>query len=554
MIHFRIGLLAALGVALATFLFTPAMADTYDLKIGETTVNVSGEPTTALTVNGQMPAPTLRFKEGETVVINVTNTLDRDTSLHWHGMILPYTQDGVPGISFPGIKPGETFTYTFKIKQSGTYWYHSHSGMQEQEGLYGAIVIDPAKRDPFSYDREYLVVLSDWHDSKPERILSNLKRRSDYYNYSRRTVGTFFDDIASKGFDAALRDRLDWGEMRMEPTDIADVTGYTFLVNGKNPEQNWTGIFKAGERVRLRFVNASAMTYFDIRIPGLSMTVVQSDGNNVQPVVVDEARIAVAETYDVIVQPTENKPFTIFAESMDRAGFARATMAPTAGLKGAIPATRERPLLTMSDMGEGHAGMDHSAMPGMSQPAMPGMDHSKMMTGPKPDPFYSTGSGLAPVPAEKGQKVLSYKDLKAQKPLYRKRPATRDIELRLTGNMERYFWSINGRKYSEAEPIRLTLGERVRFKFTNETMMAHPMHLHGMWMILDNGSGRFNPAKHVVSVAPGSTLIAEVEADAEGQWAFHCHLLYHMQAGMFRKVIVERPAQTTLLIDRETVQ
>ncbi len=572
---------AIVGVASALFGAVPTLAGTYDLTIGETIINVSGTEQTALGINGMVPGPTLRFKEGEDLVINVTNTLDEDTSIHWHGLILPFTEDGVPGISFDGIKPGATHTYRFPAQQNGTYWFHSHSGLQEQSGVYGSIVIEPEGREPFRYDRDYVVVLSDWHDTKPEKILANLKKQSDYYNYNQRTLMTFFDDVSEKGFGAALSDRADWGEMRMTPTDVADISGYTFLVNGKNPEQNWTGLFKPGERVRLRFINAAAMTYFDVRIPGLQMTVVQADGNNVQPVKVDEFRIAVAETYDVIVRPTDEQAYTIVAEPMARTGMARATLAPREGMEAAVPEGRERPLLTMADMGHGgmegmdHSqmqgmaeptkdtgqmpGMDHSQMPGATQPAMdqeqmPGMDHSNMSqmdrvamggaAGMRQDPFYAPGSGLMPTAAN-GGKFLSYADLKAQKPLYEDREPTREIEIRLTGNMERYFWSMNDKKYSEAEPIRLKYGERVRFKFVNETMMSHPMHLHGMWTILDNGNGKFNPTKHTVSIAPGTTVLAEVEVDAPGQWAFHCHLMYHMASGMFRMVIVEGGPQTT---------
>lgn len=564
-------------------------AGTYDLTIAKTAVNVSGKPGTAMTINGQLPGPTLRFKEGEDVVLNVKNNMDVDTSLHWHGIILPYTQDGVPGISFPGIKPGETFTYRFKIKQAGTYWYHSHSGLQEQAGVYGPLVIEAAKREPFRYDREYVVMLSDWSDSRPETILSNLKKQSDYYNYNQRTVGTFFSDVAKKGFSNTVNDRLAWGQMRMAPTDIADVSGYTYLVNGKNPGANWTGLFKPGERVRLRFINGSAMTYFDVRIPGLKMTVVQADGNSVQPVPVDQFRIAVAETYDVIVQPKDDRAYTIFAETMARTGYARGTLAPREGMQADIPPMGEPPLLTMSDMGMSMdhgsmagmdmgsmsgmdhpakggesagsmSGMDHSSMPGMDHSKMsgmdmsnmPGMDHTKMPgmshggsadSSPSADGVvtgsnYAAGSGLAPR-ASKGERVLVYGDLKSVKPYSEYRAPDREIVLKLTGNMERYFWSINGKKYSEAEPIRLRYGERVRIKFVNETMMSHPMHLHGMWMQLDTGNGKFNPLKHTVNVAPGTTLSVDVPADAVGQWAFHCHLLYHMATGMFRKVIVE---------------
>lgn len=550
--------------ALGALLLAPLMvqAGVYDLTIGEGELKLSDGARKALTVNGQTPAPELRFKEGEDVELRVTNSLDRDTSLHWHGLILPYTQDGVPGISFPGIKPGETFTYRFTVKQSGTYWYHAHSDFQEIEGLYGPLVIEPKAREPYRYDREYTLLLADWHDTRPETVFANLKKQSDYYNRNQRTLGDFIADSSANGFMATLRDRLDWGGMRMTPTDIADITGFRFLVNGQDSEQNWSGLFKPGERVRLRIINGSGMSYFDLRVPGLKMTVVQADGNDVQPVSVDELRIAVAETYDVIVQPKEDRAYTFFAEAMDRSGYARATLTPREGLVAAVPALRERPLLSMADMGMNHEGMDHSGMAmaeskgtdmaAMDHSSMAGMDHSQMagmdhssMAAPKSD--YAPGSGLTPQPAEPGNRLLVYADLKAMRPYADYRAPDRTIEFRLTGNMERYFWSIDGRKYSEAEPVRLTYGERVRIRFVNDTMMTHPMHLHGMWMQLDKGNGRFNPLKHVVSVAPGSTLDVDVPADALGEWAFHCHLIYHMAAGMMRKVIVEpAPASASL--------
>lgn len=556
-------------LALGALMLAPTVqAGVYHLTIGEGRLELSDGARKALTVNGQTPAPELRFQEGEDVELRVTNTLDRDTSLHWHGLILPYTQDGVPGISFPGIKPGETFTYRFTVKQSGTYWYHAHSDFQEIEGLYGPLVIEPKAREPYRYDREYTLLLADWHDTKPETVFANLKKQSDYYNQHQRTLGDFIADSSANGLLATLRDRLDWGGMRMTPTDIADIAGFRFLVNGQDSEQNWTGLFKPGERLRLRIINGSGMSYFDLRIPGLKMTVVQADGNDVQPVTVDELRIAVAETYDVIVQPKEDRAYTFFAEAMDRSGFARATLTPRAGLQAEVPALRERPLLTMADMSMSHegmehgdmamaeqgadseapakGGMDHSSMAGMDHSQMAGMDHSSMGAA-APQSDYAPGSGLTPQPAEPGNRLLVYADLKAMRPYSDYRAPDRTIEFRLTGNMERYFWSIDGKKYSEAEPIRLTYGERVRIRFVNDTMMTHPMHLHGMWMQLDKGNGRFNPLKHVVSVAPGSTLDVDVPADALGEWAFHCHLIYHMAAGMMRKVIVEpAPASARL--------
>jgi len=557
-----------LGAALAFALSAaaPAWAETYNLTVDRIEIDTGDFTKTGIGFNGASPGPVLRFKEGEDVTIKVKNNLPEATSIHWHGLILPYQQDGVPMISYDGIAPGETFTYKFPIVQNGTYWFHSHSGFQEPDGAYGSIIIDAKGREPYRYDREYVIQLTDAHPHSGDRIMRNLKMMPDYYNRKQRTLFDFLDDAQDKGLDAALADRRAWGEMRMMPTDIEDLQGFTALMNGKGPDQNWTGLFKPGERVRLRFINSSAMTYFDVRIPGLKMTVVQADGNNVQPVTVDEFRIAVAETYDVIVRPKEDKAFTVFAESMGRTAFARGTLAPREGMVADVPALRNDPLLTMADMGMAHEGMDHSGMSGAehSMPngktmsgamkhgdmagghsmekgmSMEGMDHSAHggMKMEQADPFYAPGSGLAPAAAN-GGKFLSYADLKAQKPRYEDREATREIELRLTGNMERYIWSIDGIKYADADPIRLQFGERVRFKFINETMMSHPMHLHGMWSIIDNGNGARDPIKHVVSVAPGTTVYMETEVDAEGQWAFHCHLSYHADSGMFRKVVVE---------------
>lgn len=580
---------SALGIGALAAVSGSVWADTYNLSVDRVTIDAGEFTRSGIGYNGASPGPVLRFKEGEDVVINVTNNLSESTSIHWHGLILPFDQDGVPGISYPGIEAGETFTYRFPIVQSGTYWFHSHTGFQEPDGAYGAIVIEPKGREPFRFDREYVVQLTDAHPHHGNRIMRNLKMMPDYYNRQQRTLMDFFRDSQDKGFGQALADRGDWGRMRMMPTDVEDLQGFTPLINGRSSQQNWTGLFQSGERVRLRFINSSAMTYFDIRIPGLKMTVVQADGNNVQPVTVDEFRIAVAETYDVIVQPDEAKAYSIVAESMARTAIARGTLAPRQGMQASIPELRQPPLLTMADMGMAHEGMDHgamghgamddSAMPagahtmpdgttmggmdhskmdhskmdGIAMPAgahtmpdgtkMGGMDHSKMGHGDmaadkKSDPFYAPGSGLTPVAAN-GGKFLSYNDLKAQKPLYEHREATREIEMRLTGNMERYIWSINGVKFSDADPVRLRYGERIRFKFVNETMMTHPMHLHGMWSILDNGNGKWNPIKHVVSVAPGTTVYMETEVDAPGQWAFHCHLSYHADTGMFRKIVVE---------------
>jgi CopA family copper-resistance protein len=569
-----------------------SIAGTYNLTVDKVIIDTGNFTKEGIGYNGASPGPVLRFKEGEDVTINVTNNLDDSTSIHWHGLILPYQQDGVPTISYDGISPGTTFTYNFPIVQSGTYWFHSHSGFQEPDGAYGAIVIEPKKREPFRYDREYVVQLTDKHPHSGARVMRNLKTMSDYYNRQQQTLGDFFKDVSKNGLGATVDSRMAWGEMRMMSADIEDFQGFTPLINGKGPSQNWTGLFKPGERVRLRFINSSAMTYFDIRIPGLKMTVVSADGNNVQPVKVDEFRIAVAETYDVIVRPTDDKAYTIFAASMSRSAYGRGTLAPREGMSADVPTLEKRPLLTMADMGMDHSnmdmggadmkGMDHSKMEGMSSPKvkamdhsnmemggnnMKGMDHSKMKgmssskmkgmdhsnmagMGAKSDPFYAPGSGLAPK-VVKNRKFLSYKDLKTQKKLYKFRKATREIELRLTGNMERYIWSINGKKYEDDEEIRLKYGERIRFKFVNETMMSHPMHLHGMWSILDTGAGKWNPIKHTVSIAPGTTVYTETEVDASGQWAFHCHLSYHAAAGMFRRVVVEGGPEAALLDTRQ---
>lgn len=548
------GRAALLGISLAIAAPIAAHAGTYNLTVDRVTLDTGEFTKDGIGYNGSSTPPLLRFQEGEEVTINVTNNLDEDTSVHWHGLILPFDQDGVPGISYPGIKPGETFTYKFPIIQSGTYWFHSHSGFQEPDGAYGALILEPKKREKYRFDREYVVQLTDAHPHSGDRIMRNLKMMPDYYNRQQRTLLDFLEDASEEGVGSAWADRADWGEMRMMPTDIEDVQGYTPLINAMGPEQNWTGLFKKGERIRLRFINSSAMAYFDIRIPGLKMTVVQADGNDVLPVPVDEFRIAVAETFDVIVRPLEDEAYTIFAESMGRTAFARGTLAPREGMEAEVPELREPPLLTMADMaldpamgdmdhGSMQMGeMDDSKMPMNDEELPPGahrMPDGTIMGGPSEDPYYANGSGVKPTPAKEGGKFLSYKDLKAANPLYPDREATREIELRLTGNMERYIWTLNGVKYEDADPIVLQYGERVRFKFVNETMMTHPMHLHGMWSILDNDTGVRDPIKHVVSVAPGTVVNMETEVDAPGQWAFHCHLSYHADSGMFRKVIVE---------------
>ena len=653
-----------------------AFAGTHDIVIERHMVNITGRERVGMLINGQLPGPLLRLREGEDAVINVTNRLDENASIHWHGLIVPPEMDGVPGISpgyGDGIRPGETFTYRFKVRQAGTYWFHSHSsGEQEQLGMYAPLIIEPRAPEPFKYDRDYVIMLSDWTDEDPKKIVKNLKANSSWYNFNRQTLVGLIQELSratgAEARQAIVDDRITWSQMRMDPTDIADVSGYTFLVNGKSPERNFTALARPGERVRLRFINAATSTYFDVRIPGLKMAVVQADGNNVHPVRVDEFRIAIAETYDVVVQPLEDRAYTIVAESMDRTGFARATLAPRPGMVGQLPPHRPRRLVSMSEMAmnpgpQGHdrgtlrpeqdmpghvlppspmgmSGMDkmsppngqtakrlsrsatpdHGNMPGMerkqsgepkartkkppAQPGMPGMPGMKqgaategsirsqgplaasaqmpgMESGSMPVARRSTAARGRPTPtasevdqpadrvaeqgaedmisvngtgnggvadpidhdtgAPSGTKVLSYRDLKPLRP-YPYKPYDRIIEIRLTGNMQRYFWSINGRKFSEADPIVLHLGERARFRFINETMMNHPMHIHGTWMLPEVGNGARNPKKHTVNIKPGTTLDVDIPADAEGPWAFHCHLLYHMETGMMRQVNVVRHA------------
>lgn len=561
----------------------------FDLSIDYKTVNFTGKSARATVVNQVLPGPILRWKEGETVTLRVKNNLDEDSSIHWHGIILPTEMDGVPGLSFDGIKPGETFEYQFKVQQNGTYWYHSHSGFQEQTGVYGPIIIDPAEPDPVVYDREYVVMLSDWSDTPPEKIYANLKKQSTYYNYSERTVSDLFTDIRKHGLINTWKARAMWNDMRMSDRDISDVTGaaYTFLMNGKTPEQGWSALFKQGEKVRLRFINAAAMTIFDVRIPGLKMTVVAADGQNVQPVEVDEFRIGVAETYDVIVEPEEGNAYCIFAQNIDRTGFTTGNLTSDAHLVAAVPSMDPAPILGHGDMGMSMEGMDHGDMDhgAMGHGSMDhgSMDHGSMDHGPMghvemdhgsmamgapvlglagfgstaeikhadaeygphidmradapQNGLHDPGIGLRNHQAEYNRKVLTYADLKGLHPTYDKRQPSREIQLHLTGNMHRYMWSINGVRFEDAEPLVLEYGERVRFTLVNDTMMTHPMHLHGMWSDLETGDPDFIPRKHTVIVQPGSTISYLVTADAIGKWAYHCHLLYHMP-GMFLKVVV----------------
>ena len=512
-----------------------------DLHISWADTAVAGQRARHIRINGQFPAPCLRWREGDALRLRVHNGLDEATSIHWHGLLLPWQMDGVPGVSFPGIAPGESFTYQFRLRQSGTYWYHSHSGLQEQLGHYGAIIIDPAATDPIVCDREHVLVLSDWTFESPARVFHKLKAMSGTYNYQQRTLGDFVDDVRQRGLGATLRERWMWGQMRMNPTDLSDVTGatYTYLLNGQSPQENWCGMFRPGERVRLRVINASAMTLFNFRIPGLPLTVVMADGLPVQPVEVDEFQIGTAETFDVIVRPLAEGAFTIHAETLDRSGFARGTLASGPGLEAAVPPRRPRPLLTMKDM-----GMDHSSHQGMQHE---GMQHEGMQ--PPQAHLHPRGPGVASVatnPANRlaerplglehePHRVLVYAALRSLLPNPDTRQPTRELEIHLTANMERYMWSFDGRKFSEVTaPLPFALNERVRLHFVNDTMMPHPLHLHGMFFEVVTGEHAHKPRKHTLVLKPGERAAVDLTADAPGLWAFHCHLLYHMHAGMMR--------------------
>jgi CopA family copper-resistance protein len=533
----------------------------FDLGIGYQGVNFTGRDRIATTVNQSLPAPTLRWREGQQVSLRVSNSLAHDTSIHWHGMILPTHMDGVPGISFPGIGPGESFEYRFDVRQSGTYWYHSHSGFQEQTGLYGAIIIDPLEPEPFHYDREFVVMLSDWSDEEPESVYRRLKIDSEFYSQTRWSVSDLQRELKARGLSATWQDRSMWNRMRMSNRDLSDVSGltYTYLMNGVTPDRGWTGVFKRGEKIRLRVINGSAMSFFDFRIPGLKMTVVATDGQNVEPVTVDEFRIGTAETYDVLVEPESDVAYTLFAQAMDRSGFARGTLTPDLSLSASVPEIDAIPSLNHGDMGmsmaamghAGHAAMghDHASTPGPTglSPAGTGSTapivHRDSEKGPQTlmqaeEPKFrlnDPGPGLR----DNGRRVLVYGDLRSLSATHDPRDPDREIQLHLTGNMSRYIWGMDGIKFADAEPLRLHYGERVRITLINDTMMYHPIHLHGMWSDLETGDAERIPRKHTISVPPGSKASYLVTADAIGSWAYHCHLLFHMP-GMFRQVDVVR--------------
>ncbi|TAJ96332.1 MAG: copper resistance system multicopper oxidase [Candidatus Manganitrophaceae bacterium] len=571
-----------------------------DLTLAETPFSVDNRTGAAMTINGTVPGPLVRLREGEEVTLRVTNRLKEIASIHWHGVLVPPDMDGVPGVSFGGIKPGATFTYRFPLKQSGTYWFHSHSGGQEQLGVYAPMIIDPIEPDPVKYDREHVVVLSDWSFMSPMTMMGRLKKQAGYFNFQKRAMREFISDAKKNGWRTTFDDYLMWARMRMDPTDLIDVTGhtYTYLMNGLSPAANWTGLFRPGERVRLRFINSGAASILDVRIPDLKMTVVQADGQNVQPVEVDEFRISAAETYDVVVEPKEDRAYTIFAESNDRSGYARGTLATRTGMSAAVPKRRPRSLLTMEDMGMKMEGMDHGNMKMQGMEPSGDREMGNMQHGADDRPEMQDGQRMEGMPNSQGEhdmqdmqdmraedlrrsqipgstpvkhgpdthgpgnqvtpdytrsrlhepgaglgsdgrRVLVYTDLKSLNSNPDRRAPEREIEIHITGHMERFLWSFDGKKYSEAkEPIHFRYGERLRWTFVNDTMMEHPLHLHGMFMELENGAGDYLPRKHTINVKPAERLSVAITADAPGRWAFHCHLLFHMEAGMFRVVEV----------------
>lgn len=584
------GALAAFGWPRFGNAAAPVLTGTdFDLSIGELPVNFTGRTRIGVAVNGSVPAPTLRWREGTTVELRVSNRLPpnsihgRQTSIHWHGILLPANMDGVPGMSFDGIGPNETYRYRFDLRQSGTYWYHSHSGFQEQAGLYGALIVDAAEPEPFDYQRDHVVLLSDWTDLAPADLYARLKKMPGHDNYSKRTVGDFLRDAKRDGLGATLADRKLWGEMRMTPTDLSDVNAhtYTYLINGTTSLGNWTGLFAPGDKVRLRVINGSAMTHFDVRIPGLTLTVVAVDGQNVHPVSIEEFRIAPAETFDVIVTPSGQDAFTIFAQDIGRTGYVSGTLAVREGLRAPVPPVDPRPILSMADMGHGgmgHGGMDHGSMDhsGMEHGSMDHSGHDmsamkgapmkgmeggcganmsgSMSGGMQSHPASEAGNPLVDMqtmtPTPKlddpgiglrgnGRRTLSYSMLHSLFDDPDGRDPGRDVELHLTGHMERFAWSFDGQPFASAEPLRLNYGERMRIVLVNDTMMTHPIHLHGLWSDLEDANGEFMVRKHTVDMPPGTKRSYRVRADALGRWAYHCHLLYHMEAGMMREVRVE---------------
>ncbi|WP_444942885.1 copper resistance system multicopper oxidase [Microbulbifer sp. ZKSA006] len=546
----------------------------FDLSIGSRRVNLTGRERQALTINSNLPAPILRWREGDIVTLDVHNRLPHSASLHWHGVRVPSDMDGEPGLSFGGIQPGQVFRYRFPLRQSGTYWYHSQSGLQQQRGLYGAIVIDPLSPEPFSYERDYVVVLSDWSDESPQTIYTHLKKDPYYYNKQQRTTADLWREVHAKGLAQTWRDRHQWNWKQISDHNISLVTGetYTYLINGQTPEANWTALFKPGERVRLRLINTASMTLFDLRIPGLKMKVVAADGQNIEPISVDELRIGNGETYDVIVEPQSEQAYSIFAQSMDRSGYARGTLTSDIRLRAEIPTMDHRPILSRQDLGltekPAETGAhfkthrttqdeNHSSSP--SATATGGWFHENLAAAglgsnspiahqPSEYSFRvdhraqapengitDPGIGLREHQQRYNRRVLTYADLRSANPTQDRREPQRELQLHLTGNTERYLWSINGETFHDASPLQFRHQERLRITLVNDTPFPQPMHLHGLWSELESGDGEYLPLKHTVIAQPGSSISYLVSADTYGRWALHSQMLYQRSA-MYREV------------------
>lgn len=558
---------------LASFLIlAPAFAahHTVNLTVEYKLVNFAGKVTKAITVNSQIPAPTLHFKQGDSVSINVHNHLDKETAIHWHGLLVPWQMDGVAGITQHGIPPGGVFHYKFTMEQTGTYWYHAHAGLQEQQGLYGAFIIDPPKPPAYKYTKDHVIVLSDWSNTYPDQILANLKKEGDYYSPKfplQPSLVKFIHDYRKASAQERkniIDDYKMMQQMRMSIYDISDVAYDAFLLNGKPNFQPWTSLVKVGDVVRLRFIGAGGSTIFNVKIPGTSMQMMHVQGNDVIPYSIKEFKIAPGETYDVLVKIKQNHPYIIYAESIDTLGAAYGALITKphqlvnyhdiTPFPEPLPVMRDMMALMMNNSSSSsmYMVMNSPTMTDIKKPKTmsmkmdpnmkmdPSMNMSSMnmssMDMSMPTEATIIGDKLLPfTPSEAKTFGTKYQSLQAAvKTNDPDKPVSKVIKMELFGYMDRYIWFINGVPEYKAHPIPLKPNKRYRFIFTNPSMMRHPMHIHGHWFILRNGHGRYDPLLHTLDIPPGATVVADVDTDASGQWLFHCHLLYHMMSGMSR--------------------
>ena len=500
----------------------------YAFDIDAITVRYSGQPVQALAVGGQIPAPTIEATVGDTLRVTFHNKLEEDSSVHWHGVLLPHDQDGVPWLNTQPIGPGASFTYEYKVRHAGTYWYHSHSGLQEQRGIYGALVFHP-RRPTLAAERDYVVVFSDWTDENPEQVLRNLKKDGDYYARQKDSVQSW-DEALAQGREA-VNNRLRGAWIRMGTMDLSDVGYNLFLSNGSREP---TLAAEAGERARLRLINASASSYLNVEFAGGPMTLIAADGIDVEPQKVKRLRMAVAETYDVLVHIPERRAYALRATSEDGTGHSDAFIG--AGERMPAPDLPKPNLYLMSHGGHGSHG---AGGPGdeRSEHHHHRMDHAAHGAGGPRDEIIEYLTDYSPLRAKTSTA------LPAGAPV-------RKVHLKLTGNMERYIWSFNNKPLSQANSLLIRKGENVRFILDNETMMNHPLHLHGHFFRVLNGQGDYSPLKHTVNVAALSRTVIEFQANEEKDWFFHCHNLYHMRAGMARVVSYEDSS----IIDRATIK